>query len=73
MLAFWGDQDKGVGVENMEAYESATRNAGKDVETVIYPGLPHGFLTFDPVSSNFEGAQDSWTRMLEFFRSKLAS
>lgn len=72
VLAFWGDQDHGVGMDNVAAYETAVINAGKQVETVIYAGLPHGFLTFDPASPNFESAQDSWQRMLAYFRTHFA-
>ncbi|MGD9711583.1 MAG: dienelactone hydrolase family protein [Thermomicrobiales bacterium] len=71
VLAFWGDQDHGVGMDNVAAWESATSAAGKDVEIVMYPGLPHGFLTFDPDSPNYSGAQDSWQRTLTFLREHL--
>jgi carboxymethylenebutenolidase len=73
VLAFWGDQDHGVGMDNVASYRQAVDQADKPVETVIYPGLPHGFLTFDPDSPNFSGAQDSWTRMLAFFREHLGA
>jgi len=71
VLAFWGDQDHGVGMDNVAAYETAVIKAGKQVETVIYAGLPHGFLTFDSNSPNFERAQDSWRRMLAHLRNHL--
>jgi carboxymethylenebutenolidase len=71
VLAFWGDQDHGVGMDNVAAYQAAVEEAGKPVETVIYPGLPHGFLTFDPNSPHYAHAQDSWNRTLEFFTERL--
>ncbi len=73
VLALWGDQDHGVGMDNVAAWQQAADAAEKDVDIVIYPGLPHGFLTFDPDSPNYEGAQDSWTRTLTFLREKLAA
>ncbi|CAN5745823.1 dienelactone hydrolase family protein [soil metagenome] len=72
-LAFWGDQDHGVGMDNVAAYEKAVVNAGKNVETVIYAGRSHGFLTFDPDSPSFASAQDSWQQTLGFFRRFLTS
>lgn len=71
VLAIWGDQDHGVGMDNVAAWQTATDAAEKDVDIVIYPGLPHGFLTFDPDSPHYEGAQDSWVRTLTFLREKL--
>jgi len=67
LLGFWGDQDHGVGMDNVEAYRSALSAAGKRHDFTIYPGLPHGFLTFDPASPNYEGSQDSWQKLMEFY------
>ncbi|CAN5647333.1 hypothetical protein BH23CHL5_BH23CHL5_25330 [soil metagenome] len=72
MLAFWGDQDHGVGMDNVPEYKRLAAEHNAPIEMTIYPGLPHGFLTFDLESPNFRGAQDSWTRTLAFLRDKLA-
>jgi carboxymethylenebutenolidase len=71
LIGFWGDQDHGVGMDNVERYERGLRDAGKAFEFTIYPGLPHGFLTFDPSSPNHEASQDSWHKSLAFFRDRL--
>ena len=71
LLGFWGDQDRGVGMDNVAAYEAALTAAGARHEFVIYPGLPHGFLTFDPASPHHDAAQDSWRRALAFLRAEL--
>jgi carboxymethylenebutenolidase len=73
LLAFWGDQDAGVGMDNVQRYDDALTGAGAEHEFVIYPGLPHGFLTFDGGSPHFAEAQDSYRRMVAFFRSQLAA
>ncbi len=73
LLGFWGDQDHGVGMHNVEQYGSLLEAAGKEKEFHIYPGRPHGFLTFDESNDNYEASQDSWTRALAFFGEKLAS
>ncbi|CAN5477647.1 hypothetical protein BH23CHL2_BH23CHL2_30440 [soil metagenome] len=72
LLGFWGDQDQGVGMHNVQQYESLLDTAGKDKEFHIYPGLPHGFLTFDETNENYEASQDSWQRALAFFNERLA-
>ncbi|MGH2532543.1 MAG: dienelactone hydrolase family protein [Thermomicrobiales bacterium] len=72
LLGLWGDQDAGVGMENVAAYDAALTSAGVAHEFVIYPGIGHGFLTFDPDSPAFDGARDSYRRMIAFFQDKLA-
>lgn len=73
LLGFWGDQDHGVGMHNVEQYESLLESAGKDKEFHIYPDRPHGFLTFDEGNENYEASIDSWRRSIGFFEAKLAS
>ena len=72
LLAFWGDQDTGVGMENVAAYRAALTASGARHEFVIYPGYPHGFLTFDPASPHVEGSRDAWARTLASLRAELA-
>lgn len=73
LLAFWGDVDAGVGMENVAAYRSAMAAGDARHEFVIYPGYPHGFLTFDPASPHYDGSRDAWTRTLAFLRAELGS
>ncbi len=72
LLGFWGDQDHGVGMNNVEMYSNLLETAGKDKEFHIYPGRPHGFLTFDESSDNYQDSKDSWCRALSFFETRLA-
>jgi carboxymethylenebutenolidase len=71
LLGFWGDQDHGVGMHNVETYSNLLETAGKEKEFHIYPGRPHGFLTFDESSDNYADSQDSWGRALAFFGERL--
>ncbi len=73
ILAFWGDQDAGVGMDNVERYDEGLTAAGAEHEFVIYPGLPHGFLTFDPSAPHFPQAHESFRRTLDFFHRRLVS
>jgi carboxymethylenebutenolidase len=72
LRGFWGDQDVGVGMDNVERYRQRLANAGKEHHFTIYPGLPHAFLTFDPDKPYYVESVDSWVRTLSFYESKLA-
>lgn len=72
LLGFWGDQDHGVGMDNVETYRAALATHNKQHDFTIYPGLPHGFLTFDESSSNYADSQDSWTKTLLFYQQHLS-
>ena len=66
LLAFWGDQDKGVGMDNVEAYREAVTRYHKAHDFIVYPGVGHAFLTFDPEADSYAASQDAWARTLEF-------
>lgn len=71
MLGFWGDQDAGVGMDNLRAYDEKLDKYEKSHEFVIYPGLGHAFLTFDPDSEAYQASQDAWQRTLAFLNANL--
>jgi dienelactone hydrolase len=75
ILAFWGDQDTGVGMENVEKLAAGLTARGVDFEHTIYPGLGHGFMAasqLDPQHEAYDAACRSWTRTLEFYRTHIA-
>ncbi|HWV24071.1 MAG TPA: dienelactone hydrolase family protein [Thermomicrobiales bacterium] len=71
MLGFWGDQDAGVGMDNLNAYDQKLDTYDKPHEFVVYPGLGHAFLTFDPTSDAFAQSQDAWQKTLTFLGANL--
>jgi carboxymethylenebutenolidase len=73
LLAFWGDHDTGVGMDNVAAYDDKLKMYHKAHEFVVYPGLGHAFLTFDPNSAAFEASRDSWSRTLAFLGNHLGA
>ena len=73
LLGIWGDQDHGVGMDNVEAYRAALAEADRQFEFVIYPGPGHAFLTFDPAAQWYSEAQDAWQRTLRFLRETLTA
>ena len=72
LLGFWGDQDHGVGMDNVAAYGAALEAADKQHDFTIYPGLPHGFLTFEESNPNHVGSRDSWDKLTAFYGERLS-
>lgn len=71
MLAFWGDGDAGVGMDNVRAYDTLLDRYDKPHEFHVYPGIGHGFLTFDPATDAFAASEDAWNRTLRFLAETL--
>lgn len=75
ILGHWGDQDAGVGTENVEALRSALVRAGVPHDFRLYPGLGHAFLKAsldDEAAQAYDQACASWRRTLDFLRVHLA-
>jgi carboxymethylenebutenolidase len=73
LLGIWGDQDAGVGMDNVDAYGDALVRHGKPHDFIIYPEIGHGFLTFDEDAAGFTTSQHAWRKALEFLRRHLVS
>jgi carboxymethylenebutenolidase len=74
LLGFWGDQDEGVGMDNVAAFAAGAEEHGLDFEHSVYQGLGHGFLAqalTDPDHPGHGHASDSWERALAFYRRHL--
>lgn len=71
MLAFWGDGDAGVGMDNVRAYDELLQRYDKPHEFHVYPGVGHGFLTFDPDATAFAASEDAWRRTTRFLGERL--
>jgi carboxymethylenebutenolidase len=75
ILGHWGDQDTGVGMDNVEKLRSALERARIEHEFHIYPGIGHGFLKAsldDEKTPGYEQACTSWKRTLDFYRRAFA-
>lgn len=71
ILGFWGDQDEGVGMENVGKLDEALIAKGVEHDFKIYPGLGHGFMSHSALEQEKPGYRESceaWTRTLEFYR-----
>ena len=71
LLLIVGQEDTGVGMDNMEAYEAALDDANKDYESLTYTGVGHGFMTFDHNAETWPQAADAWVAALQFLDQQL--
>lgn len=74
ILGLWGDEDVGVGMDNVKQLDAALTTANVEHEFHIYPGLGHGFLkaSLDEASTpGHRQACEAWTRTLAFYDSHL--
>jgi carboxymethylenebutenolidase len=73
-LGLYGDLDKGIATDDVEALRAAAATSGKVTEVVRYPEADHGFNCEDrPAVYNAEAARDAWSRMLTFFGGNLGT
>jgi carboxymethylenebutenolidase len=74
ILGLWGDQDAGVGMDNVKQLDVALTAANVEHEFHIYPGLGHGFLKAsldDQSSPGYRQACEAWTRTIAFYDARL--
>jgi carboxymethylenebutenolidase len=73
VLAFFGEDDPFIPLDNVEALKNEAKRLGKSVEVVVYPKAPHGFFCNERDSYRPEAAKDSWERVKTFFARHLKS
>jgi carboxymethylenebutenolidase len=73
LLGIWGEEDAGVGMDNVDAYADALVAAGKPHDILIYPEVGHGFLTFDETAAGYGPSQHAWRKALEFLKRHLTT
>jgi len=73
VLAFWGDQDELIPVDQVRRFGDAMRRFEKAYESHVYPGAGHGFFCDERASFHPEAAADSWARLKKFFQKHLNS
>lgn len=67
LLGFFGEEDKGITVGDVRAFQAALKQAHVDAEIHEYPGAGHAFA--NPSGGNYRpaAAADAWKRTLAFF------
>ncbi len=71
-LGLYGDLDKGIPVEDVEALRAATKDATVPTEIVRYPDAGHGFHCHYRPDYHEPSATDAWARALAWFDTYLA-
>jgi carboxymethylenebutenolidase len=75
MLAFFGEQDTFIPLEDVRRLEDALSRArpGAGAEIVVVPGAGHAFMNDTrPDAYRPEAAADAWRRTVAFLRARLA-
>jgi carboxymethylenebutenolidase len=68
VLGLYGGADRGIPVEDVEAYDRSLDEAGVEHRIVVYPDAPHSF--FDrKMSEHAEVCRDAWAAVLGFIDS----
>jgi carboxymethylenebutenolidase len=67
VLAFFGDADPFIPLDQVEKLRTEAARLGKKLETVVYPGAPHGFFCNERDSYRPDAARDAWERTKAFF------
>lgn len=73
LLAIWGEEDAGVGMDTVDAYADALVAAGKPHDILIYPEVGHGFLTFDEGAPAYGPSKHAWDKALAFLKRHLGA
>jgi carboxymethylenebutenolidase len=71
VLAFFGDQDPFIPMDQVEKLRAEAKKLGKQVEIVVYPGAPHGFFCNERDSYRPDAAKDAWEKVKAFFKKHL--
>ena len=72
VIGFFGQDDPSIPVAAVNAFEAAMKQAGRSIETHIYPGAGHAFA--NPTRTDAyrpEATKDSYGRMMKFLASTL--
>jgi carboxymethylenebutenolidase len=67
VLAFFGEKDPWIPLDDVEALRKALQHERKVGEVIVYPGADHGFFCNERPSYQEAAARDAWKRLLEFF------
>ncbi len=71
VLGLFGQNDTGIPVADVRAFEAALNDLGKDAEIIIYPDAGHGFANPSGRAYNKDAADDAWARVLRFLGAHL--
>lgn len=73
ILGLFGENDRGIRVDAVRAFETALGNLGKEFDIRVYDGVGHAFA--NPTGNNYNAsvAEQAWVRTLEFLDKHLSA
>jgi carboxymethylenebutenolidase len=71
LLGIFGNEDRGIPLDQIKAFEAALKDAGKKASILVYPGVGHAFFNEERPGYDREVAADAWDRTKNFFKENL--
>jgi carboxymethylenebutenolidase len=71
ILGLFAEDDRGIQVQSVRAFESTLNRLQKEADIHVYPGVGHAFA--NPTGNRYDAASasDAWDKTLEFLRAEL--
>jgi carboxymethylenebutenolidase len=71
LLGIFGNEDRGIPLDQIKAFEAALKEQGKKATVLVYPGVGHAFFNEERPSYDAEAAKDAWARTTAFLKDSL--
>lgn len=71
VLSIFGELDKGIPQDAVQAYQAASETSGKH-SSIVYNGVGHGFLNPYSANHNKEVSEQAWGKTIEHFKKYLS-
>ena len=72
LLGIFGNEDRGIPLDQIKAFEAALKEAGKEATVLVYPGVGHAFFNEERPGYDKEASHDAWERTRMFLAQKLS-
>ncbi|HKQ97134.1 MAG TPA: dienelactone hydrolase family protein [Candidatus Polarisedimenticolia bacterium] len=71
LLGIFGNEDHGIPLDQIKAFEAALKESGKQATVLVYPGVGHAFFNEERPGYDKEVAFDAWERTRMFLKETL--
>jgi len=73
LLGIFGNEDHGIPLDQIKAFDAALKESGKQATVLVYPGVGHAFFNEDRPGYDKEVAHDAWERTRMFLKETLVT